>query len=358
MIDRDDLLRRTDLAALLDELSPAPATRLGSNARWRCIDAGHDDQHPSITMFVDRRGVQRWKCWSGGHGGTAIDALLVARGGTIAEALAELEHRAGSAPEIARSWPLPSRIPTPGESRMEPDAALLEYVAACERILWQPAGRKVLDYLLNERGLAPEALKANHVGADPGPTALRRAAGLPRGGAAAVLPALDLDGNVTYVQARYLEPVDGRPKYDNPAGRLAANPRLGWVNPATLFDRRHLVVCEGAVDALSIAGRGVPAVAVLGATYVDERVARDVARGAAGRQVMLAFDGDPAGRSASATLAAALTSAGYPNRVLPLPDGCDVNTMLGRDGFWITRQLEPTPPRHGVSQHDLARTLR
>ena len=358
MIDRDDLLRRTDLAALLDELSPAPATRLGSNARWRCIDAGHDDQHPSITMFVDRRGVQRWKCWSGGHGGTAIDALLVARGGTIADALVELERRAGSAPEIVRSRPIPSRSPALVEARTEPDAALLEYVAACERILWKPAGRSVLDYLVNERGLAPDALKTNHIGADPGPAVLRRAAGLPRGGTAAVLPALDLDGRVTYVQARYLDTVEGRPKYDNPASRIAANPRIGWVNPATLSDRRHLVVCEGALDALSVAGVGMPAVAVLGATYVDERVARDVARGAAGRQVMLAFDGDPAGRNASETLAASLTSAGCPNRVLPLPDGCDVNTMLGRDDRWIARQLEPTPPRHGVSQHDLARTLR
>ncbi|HQZ36963.1 MAG TPA: toprim domain-containing protein, partial [Ilumatobacteraceae bacterium] len=297
-------------------------------------------------------------CWSGGHGGTAIDALLVARGGTIADALVELEHRAGSAPEISRSRPLPRQTPTPVETRAEPDAALLDYVAACERILWHPAGRKVLDYLVTERGLAPDALKANHVGADPGPSVLRRAAGLPRGGAAAVLPALDLDGKVRYAQARYLEPVDGRPKYDNPAGRLAANPRLGWVHPATLSDRRHLVVCEGAFDALTVAGTGTPAVAVLGATYVDERVARDVVRGAAGRQVMLAFDGDPAGRIAGATLAVSLTSAGCPNGVLPLPDGCDVNTMLRRDCNWITRQLEPTPTRHGVGQHDLARTLR
>ena len=59
MIDRDDLLRRIDLAALLDELSPAPTARLGPTARWHCIDPGHDDQHPSITMFVDRHGVER-----------------------------------------------------------------------------------------------------------------------------------------------------------------------------------------------------------------------------------------------------------------------------------------------------------
>ena len=309
-------------------------------------------------MFVDRRGIERWKCWSGGHGGTAIDALLVARGGSMADVLAELDRRAGGSPDLAQARPIPSRSPAIVAGMAAPDGALLEYVAACERILWQPAGRQVLDYLVDKRGLAPDALSANRVGADLGPVAMRRAAGLPRRGVAAVLPTLDIDGRVTYVQARYLDPVDGGPKYDNPAGRLAANPRLGWVNPATLLDRRHLVVCEGALDALSISGRGIAAVAVLGATYVDERVARDIARGAAGRQVMLAFDGDPAGRSAGETLAASLTSVGCPNRVLSLPDGCDVNTMLGADDRWIARQFEPTPPRHGVGQHDLARTLR
>ncbi len=358
MIDRDDLLRRTDLAALLDELSPAPATRLGPTARWHCIDASHDDQHPSITMFVDRRGIERWKCWSGGHGGTAIDALLVARGGSTADALGELQRRSGSAPDVAQARPVRLRSPASPEGRDEPDNALLEYVDACERILWRPAGRKVLDYLVDERGLAPDALRANHVGADLGPVAMRRAAGLPRGGVAAVLPTLDVDGRVTYVQARYLERVEGRSKYDNPASRIAANPRIGWVAPATVKDRNHLVVCEGMIDALSAASAGVPAVAVLGATYVDERIAQDIARGTAGRQVVVAFDGDPAGRTAGNSLGASLASAGCSNRVLPMPDGCDVNALLGDDDRWITRHLDSPASRPVVRQHDLARTLR
>jgi len=358
MIDRDDLLRRTDLAALLDELSPAPATRLGPTARWHCIDAGHDDQHPSITMFVDRRGIERWKCWSGGHGGTAIDALLVARGGSMADVLAELDRRSGGSPELAQARSIPSRSPAIVAGMAAPDGALLEYVAACERILWQPAGRNVLDYLVEERGLAPAVLRANHVGADLGPAAMRRAAGLPRGGVAAVLPTLDMDGSVTYVQARYLEHVEGRSKYDNPASRIASNPRIGWVAPAIVKDRNHLVVCEGMIDALSAATAGLPAVAVLGATYVDERVAQAIAKGAAGRQVMLAFDGDPAGRSAGNSLGASLASAGCSNRVLPMPDGCDVNTMLANDDHWISRGLESNAPRRSVSQRELARTLR
>ena len=358
MIDRDDLLRRTDLAALLNELSPAPATRLGPNARWHCIDARHDDQHPSITMFVDRRGIERWKCWSGGHGGTAIDALLVARGGSMADVLAELDRRSGITPDLAQARRIPTRNPAIAEGRVAPDRALLDYIAACERILWQPAGRKVLDYLVEERGLAPDALRANRVGADLGPVAMRRAAGLPRGGVAAVLPTLDIDGSVTYVQARYLEDVEGRSKYDNPASRIAANPRIGWVAPATVKDRNHLVVCEGLIDALSAASAGMPAVAVLGATYVDERVVQAIARGAAGRQVMLAFDGDPAGRTAGEFMTASLTSAGYSNSVLPVPAGCDLNTVLANDDRWIGRQLEAPATRPVVRQHDLARTLR
>jgi len=79
-----------------------------------------------------------------------------------------------------------------------------------------------------------------------------------------VLPTLGLDGRVTYVQARYLDPVEGRPKYDNPASRIATNPRIGWINPARVTDRNHLVVCEGVIDSLSVAGVGTPAVAILG----------------------------------------------------------------------------------------------
>ena len=72
------------------------------------------------------------------------------------------------------------------------------------------------------------------------------------------------------------------------AVRLAAV--LGQVNSLPgaelkppISDRNHLVVCEGVIDALSVASVGTAAVAVLGATYVAERAARDVARGAGGR---------------------------------------------------------------------------
>lgn len=358
-MDRDDLLRRIDLAALLDELSPGPATRLGPNARWRCIDPGHDDQHPSISMFTDRRRIQRWKCWSGGHGGTAIDALLVAKGGTVADVLADLRRRAGDPEIVDPERAAPPHPKPPIDQPQIADAAVLEYVERCSKLLWRPEGRVVRDYLVQARHLDPDTLKANQVGADLGPSFLPRAAGLPRGGVAAVLPTHGSDGRVTYAQARYLDPIDGRPKYDNPASRLATNPRVGWVAAPHERDGRHLIVCEGTIDALSVASQGIAAVAVLGATYVDRRVAAELLSHSNGRRVVLAFDGDRAGRTATDTLTAELNARRATPTVVALPDGRDVNGQLGSDAQWLQRQLGVMAPERGsLPDLGLARSLR
>ena len=328
MIDRDELLRRVDLAGLLDELSSSPAFGMGRSARWRCIDPGHEDTRPSVTMYTDTRGISRWKCWSGGHGGTAIDALTTARGVTIAQALQELASRTGLEADRRHTPP-----PPPTTAPREPgvvDRSVVRYVEACEQILWTPAGRQVLDYLTGQRGLDPDVLRANRVGADPGPAALRRPGGLPRGGPAAVLPALGYDGEVTYAQARYLDPSPARSKYDNPANRLASNPKLGWINPAY----RHLgplLVCEGAIDALTAGTAGHRAISVLGATYINADIAAQIHRTAGPHPILLAFDTDTAGQTATRQLLQLLGDS--PAWSVELPPGTDLNTHTLTAGF-------------------------
>ena len=88
-----------------------------------------------------------------------------------------------------------ARRPAPEPRQLSAEA--VEYVLACERLLGEPAGRRVLEYLVDERGLDPDVLQANRVGADPGRT-LRRAKGLPKGGPGAVFPALNADGEIVY----------------------------------------------------------------------------------------------------------------------------------------------------------------
>lgn len=338
--DRDELLARTDLRALLDELC-GPATALGRTSRWRCPEPDHDDVHPSVTVTVDRRGIERWRCWSGGHGGTAIDAIHAACRVGHREALDELARRAGLQPgelSVRRIAPsLPVREPVP----MHP--SVVRYVEACEQLLWKPVGRPVLDYLINERSLDPDVLRANRVGADPGSNSLRRAGGLPRAGPGAVFPALAADGEVAYFQTRFLDPGEGS-KYGNPASRLGDNPRHGWTRPVGV-PKQAVVVCEGFPDAYTASSAGYTAVAVLGALNATPVLTDHLAPRIGGRPMILAFDGDDAGRTASRSLAGALARHGIMVVELPLPSGADLNSWVhsARQIPELGPSMRPTP---------------
>ena len=73
-----DVLDRTDLASLLDELTESSG-RSGPGRKWHCPVADHDDHHASVTMFRDRHGHERWRCWSADHRGDAVDLVASVR---------------------------------------------------------------------------------------------------------------------------------------------------------------------------------------------------------------------------------------------------------------------------------------
>jgi hypothetical protein len=219
------------------------------------------------------------------------------------------------------------------------------YVDACHRVLFTRTGRPVLDWLTNERRLSLDVLEANHVGADPGPALLRRRRGLPRAGVAALLPAHDTDGHLTYVQARYLHPEDGR-KYGNPVARLGSNPRLAWTRTPAPRRPELLIVCEGILDALTAATAGLDAVAVLGATYPSIGVADTIATHTTDRRVVVAFDGDDPGRIAAQRLYELLAVRNVDVRVWAVPEGTDLNGLAQADPAWadnLTVPLGVTP---------------
>lgn len=166
------------------------------------------------------------------------------------------------------------------------------------------------------RRLGEGVLRANRVGADPGPRALPREHGLPRGGPAVVFPLLDPEGRVLYLQARYLQP-NGR-KYDNPSADLVpASPRLGEIRLPGPADRNDLVVvCEGVPDALTAAGAGYRAVAVLGAGLPDERLAAQLVARHPRAHLIVAFDADDRGRTGSERLIELLETLAYQHLLL------------------------------------------
>jgi hypothetical protein len=323
----DDVLARTDLADLLDQLAE-PAMFATRGRRWHCPLPDHDDHHASVTIHTDHRGHQRWRCWSGdnNHRGDAIDLVSVTQGLDRVNALDWLAARNGMIPDmpmppVARREPV---VRPPVETALDP--CVIRYVEACEKILWRPTGRPVLDWL-HGRGFSDDLLRANRVGCDPGREMMRRQRGLAYGGSiAAVFPALNENGDIHYVQTRYLNPGTG-PKYDNPSLALATNPRLAWTRPTTDVNGPQLVVCEGIPDALTAAALGCVAVGMLGAQVVDSSTVDRIVNYALGTssQVVLVNDADHAGRTWASAISGLLVSHGLRPVVIEPPTGGDLN---------------------------------
>ncbi len=155
-------------------------------------------------------------------------------------------------------------------------------------------------------------------------------------------PALDPRGDVTYFQARFIEPPEGRCKYDNPARRWASNPKLAWTRPAAGLapSSRVLVVAEGIPDALAAAQAGIPSVGVLGSTYPDRRLAQQITDAADEigiGHIAICFDADEAGKNGSGRLKELLDATGIRNvtEVFP-PEGHDLSEWAATgDAPWL-----------------------
>lgn len=309
MFDRDAVLAAVDISALADELlGPRGGTQ--ASPSWPCPVSTHAQtgRTPPVSLYLGRRGDQRWACHGCGAGGTAIDMVMAAHGVDVRRALELLAIRSEGPRRL-----LPAAILRPAPNTPDPDAlrALDEYVGACARRLWRPAGRSVLTWLIECRGVPPEVLEHNLVGADPGPGVQDRPAGVPRR-SGAVLPVLQ-DGRAVYAQLRRLHPGPGQPRYLSVARQLAPNPGLARYRPH--LDRGGpLVVTEGPIDALAAAAGGYAAAAVLGVGGLGPKVARMLADERRG--VVVALDADEAGRAGAERLVALMQEVGAPRPVV------------------------------------------
>ena len=340
VFDRDRIIEAVDLAELADELL-GPRRGTARSGTWPCPEPTHAQTRrtPPLSVFRTRSGQQRWTCHGCGAGGTAIDLVMATRGGDVRAALEALAARTGAADQA----PAPPFRPRPRPTRVAPEpspvalAALGRYVARCARRLWDADGTPVRRWLTEERGLPAPVLRANLVGADPGPGRQPRPDGVPRAGGA-VLPVL-ADGRVVFAQLRRLRVRGDEPRYLNVAARLAPNPRLAGYRPVQPPSGTCILVTEGAIDALSAAAAGFPAVAVLGAGVADERIAEQLAR-MPGRLV-LAFDADAAGQTAAGRLGDQLRARGCPPARLHVPVAAgDLNAWMVASANWAASFTE------------------
>lgn len=333
-----EVLARTELRQLLDEYAEPTTTAWGR--RWHCPVPDHPDSHASVTIHVDARGHERWRCWSGDdtHRGDAIDLVMVAHRTDRSSAIDHLAQRAG----MHLGQPLPPPVPRKprrpaGPVPLRPEVR--SYVDACANHLWHPDMIRVRQWLAS-RGFTKQTLIENRIGADPGRLILRRRKGLPRGeSVAATFPAFDEQGAVTYVQSRYLQPQPDGPKYENPVQSFGSNPRVAWPKPTGADRPGVLVVCEGIPDALIAAQGGFAAAGILGSQAPDETIAAALASHAErhDRAIVAVVDGDDAGRHWGERLGELISTTGHDLHLIEPPGvGCDLNDWALSDPDWAS----------------------
>ena len=176
-----------------------------------------------------------------------------------------------------------------------------------------------------------------------------------------VFPYIDGAGNVTGFAGRRVDNSDPKagPKFVN-----SLNVASVWEKRSQLFGvwqalararaLGYVVVCEGPADVLAFDRIDVPAVALVGVamTAAHAQVIRDVLGVS---RVLIALDGDDAGRRPVPTCIASLVSVGYTVDVIDVvncDDGRDPDEM--QPDTLRARTLAPTPAREYLAARECA----
>jgi len=98
-------------------------------------------------------------------------------------------------------------------------------------------------------------------------------------------------------------------------------------NPEGVAPGETLIVCESILDCLTLVEHGFERSAAAFSANVTEESIHAIAAARPGA-VVIAFDGDDAGRRGAESLAHRLNEKGIESRVIAMPDGADVNALF------------------------------
>jgi DNA primase len=303
----------------------------------------HKEDKPSFTVNPSTNLYHCFGCPKGENGGNAITFLMKKQSLGFREAYAALVG--GSAP--TRPAPAVATVSTPSEDsrgRIRRQKLLGRVVAYYRRsFIEKPAGR---EYLARRGITDPAALDAYNAGLcdgtllsiaphDAAVLADLKAIGIlsdkdrEHFESCVVFPLIDENHTVVGMYGRRL--TDGQVNH-----LYLPGPRRGLVNRAGANGR--VVLCEAVIDALTLSCHGINALPCFGVQgFTAEHLA--VLNRPAVEEVLVCFDGDEAGRTGSGDVSGQLRAAGIKTRLVDLPDGDDINSLVVRDGIERMRAL-------------------
>lgn len=343
----DEIRSRFDIVDVVSEY--VPLQRSGRGYKGLC--PFHTEKTPSFHVNRER---QFFYCFGCQTGGDLFHFLMKIERATFAEVAEKLAERAGI--ELAPASPEEERRRRQREAIFKANRAAADFFV---KALYADEGKGAREYLKG-RGLTKETAQAFSLGyAPPGWHRLREH--LERSGireeiaVAAGLLARGRKGAYDWLRDRIVFPIfDVRGRIVGFGGRLLDGDGAKYVNTAEspVFSKRshlyglhlakeersgRLVVVEGYMDVVSLYQHGVRGcVASLGTAFTEEQ-ARLLKRFA--DQVVMAYDGDAAGRKATARGLDILAAAGLEVRVLRLPEGHDPDSYVRSEGAEAFQRL-------------------
>ncbi|WP_411877254.1 CHC2 zinc finger domain-containing protein [Vulcanococcus limneticus] len=312
------LLERVRERARIEELfNPAELRKAGREFLTRC--PWHDDRRPSLTVSPARNRVHCFVC---GRGADAIGWLQDRQGLSFQEAVLELAQRCGISPvegdpAALRRWEQERRQRRELLARRQRQRLQFQQNLERQLVNGGPAAE-----LLRRRGLSSETARQWQLGfAD----------------ARLVIPLNDPSGQCLGFCGRALG--DQLPKYRNSAGDLLfqRNGLVFGLDRAAGAIRREgtALLVEGPLDGIQLHQAGFcHAVACLGTSVSPLQL--QLLRRHGLRHLLIGFDGDSAGRSATARLLEQLQpqllSSELTAAVLQLPEGQDADGLVRSQG--------------------------
>jgi DNA primase len=334
----DHVIEAVRETAQIAELFPRSALQRSGRA-YLTTCPWHNDKRPSLTVNPQRNRVHCFVC---GKGTDAIGWLQESQGLTFAEAVQELARRYGI--------PLPEQNPeeaAKAEALRKERQRLLAWREKQQEAFHQALLDDIavqgpaLSYL-QERGITPDTAIAWGLGLNA-----RRL----------MLPICDAQGRCCGFSGRTL--ASEEPKYRNSTNDalFCKHKLLFGLQQAAAAIRRsgEVLLVEGPLDVIQLHQAGFPkAVAAMGTSLSAEQRQALIPAGA--RRLLVAYDGDPAGRKATGRLITELhphlIAGGLDLAVVTLPAGSDPDGLIRKEGpgalqklldgaiHWLTWELD------------------
>ncbi len=327
--------------------------RAGSNYNGLC--PFHSEKTPSFTVFPDS---QSFYCFGCQAGGDAFTFIMRMENVEYKGAIEFLAKRAGV------ELPLDGRTEREGIKRKRVYEMNLAAARFWRECLFDPVmGREAMTYLTEKRGLSMSIIRRFGIGYAPNDFGALRAVLAKQGFSneemkAAFLcgvsqksgqsydvfrdrvmfPVFDMSGNVIAFSGRDVSGRDQR-KYVNSSDTPVFQKRknLFGLNFAKNHCREQLVLCEGNVDVVSLHDAGIEnAVASLGTSLTDEQ-ARILTKYT--DQIVIAYDSDAAGQTATQKAIGIFAKVGLDVRVLRMEGAKDPDEYIKKFGADRFRQL-------------------